>query len=159
MFEAQYLSQCDRYERGSVAGSLCEPLCTSREIQYSQCNPEGKNKVFVAQARWKKREVVLKSMKAMKLVSKLLEQYTTLTAEEFKRKVINISSSGVVSVCMYVPLTFLLAWDMSVCVCVHFSLYSSICLSVCPSIHLMEGRVHWCCCSPCVKCLVQYVLY
>ena len=117
-----------------MAGSLCEPLCTSREIQYSQCNSNGRNKVFVAQARWKKREVVLKSMKVQQLVSKPLEQYTTLTAEEFKRKVIDISSSGIVSVCMYVPLTFLLAWNMSVCVCVSTFLFTH--LSVSLSVHL-----------------------
>ena len=85
-----------------MAGSLCEPLCTSREIRYSQCFPGGQDKVFVARARWKKREVVLKSIEVPKLLSKLLEQYTTLTAEEFKRKVIDISSSGVVAVYMHV---------------------------------------------------------
>ena len=129
-----------------MAGSLCEPLCTSREIRYSQCIPVGKDKVFVARARWRRREVVLKSMEVPKLSRKLLKRYTTLTAEEFKRKVIDTSSSGVVAVYMYGH------------VCVHLSLYSSICLSVCPSIHLMEGRVRWGC-SPCVKCLVLYVLY
>ena len=88
-----------------MAGSLCEPLCTSREIRYNQCIPVGKDKVFVARARWRKREVVLKSIEVPKLLSKLLEQYTTLTAEEFKRKVIDVSSSGVVGVYMCVPLT------------------------------------------------------
>ena len=70
-----------------MAGTLCEPLCTSKEIHYSQCFPGGWDKVFVAGARWKKKEVVLKSVKAPKLLSNLLE-HTTLTAEEFKRKVI-----------------------------------------------------------------------
>ena len=91
-----------------MAGSLCEPLCTSREIRYNQCIPVGKDKVFVARARWRKREVVLKSNKAPVSLSNLLE-HTFLTVDEFKRKVIDVSSSGIVAVYMYVPLTFLFA--------------------------------------------------
>ena len=102
-----------------MAGSLCEPLCTSREIRYSQCIPVGKDKVFVARARWRKREVVLKSMEVPKLSCKLLKWYKTLTAEEFKRKVIDTPSSGVFAVYMYGRIFLLI--------------YLSLCLSICPS--------------------------
>ena len=48
-----------------MSGSLCRPLCVTKEIQFTQCLGHGV-KAHVLQAEWRGRSVVLKSTKPIR---------------------------------------------------------------------------------------------
>ena len=52
--------QCSNYSAGLLTGSLCRPLCDSREITFLDCLGHGV-KLHVFLAEWRGYKVVLKS--------------------------------------------------------------------------------------------------
>ena len=52
--------QCRDYASGVVGGSLCEPLCVRREVEFVRCLGHGV-KMHVLQAQWAGNTVVLKT--------------------------------------------------------------------------------------------------
>ena len=96
-------TQCDSYAKGYVAGSLCEPLCTTREIHVQKCIGAHKTKTFVLQAEWNSKLIILKTVRHLNpngiMSSNLLSEMHDgidvrhnnswsfqLTQEEFLRK-------------------------------------------------------------------------
>lgn len=55
---------CDNYFNGYVTGSLCEPLCTRKEIQFQKCLGHG-IKLHVLQAEWNGNIIILKAPKKL----------------------------------------------------------------------------------------------
>ena len=53
--------QCNRYANGQITGSLCKPLCATREIQFQKCVGGGFVKLNVIQAEWNRKKVILKT--------------------------------------------------------------------------------------------------
>ncbi len=75
---------------GRVAGSLCEPLCVSREIQFKRCLGHGV-KLHVLEAEWNANTIILKApheigsrraLEHVKYESKIMQ----LSREEFIQK-------------------------------------------------------------------------
>ena len=58
------LSQCHDYLNGVVAGSLCEPLCVRKEVEFVKCLGHGV-KLHVLLAQWAANTVVLKTAKPL----------------------------------------------------------------------------------------------
>ena len=85
-------AQCDSYHKDTVAGSLCKPLCDTRDIVYLNCFHGGKDKVFVALASWDERKIVLKTTKASAAVDARLGHQSLLSVEDFRAKVKGIVS-------------------------------------------------------------------
>ena len=56
-------TQCEEYASGYIAGSLCEPLCTTREIRIQKCVGAHKLKPFVLQAEWNSKLLIVKSVR------------------------------------------------------------------------------------------------
>ena len=54
--------QCRDYLNGVVGGSLCEPLCVRREVEFEECLGHGV-KMHVLKARWGANALVLKAAK------------------------------------------------------------------------------------------------
>ena len=54
------ITQCGRYATGYIAGSLCEPLCTTREIHVQKCIGAHGLKPFVLQAEWNSKSLIIK---------------------------------------------------------------------------------------------------
>ena len=75
-------SQCHNYHTGTIVGTLCEPLCTSKTIEYRRCFPGGRDKAFVAKVKWGTRDIILKSLETN---MKLTEE--EMTADEYFKKV------------------------------------------------------------------------
>ena len=59
-----YLFQCSNYSRGLITGSLCRPLCETKEIEFENCLGHGV-KLHVLRARWKDSTVILKTPKQL----------------------------------------------------------------------------------------------
>ena len=76
-----------QYHSGELTGSLCKPLCDSKEIKYKKCFPGGNDKVMVIHASWGQREMVLKATKLSFAVNNTLGNYLSLHVNEFKQKV------------------------------------------------------------------------
>ncbi len=55
--------QCSEYSRGEVYGSLCEPLCSGKEIHFQKCFGGHKQKGLVVQVNWNGESVVLKTFR------------------------------------------------------------------------------------------------
>ncbi len=55
--------QCSNYSKGLVAGSLCEPLCKTKEIQFTKCLGAHALKLYVFEAEWKGKPVIIKSVR------------------------------------------------------------------------------------------------
>ena len=81
------------YTRGIVAGSICEPLCVTKEIKFRNCLGHGV-KLHVLETEWNGDTVVLKTHKplgtelAMKMADVLVPKNTkkeefTISIEEF----------------------------------------------------------------------------
>ena len=75
------------YHSGELTGSLCKPLCDTKEIKYKKCFPGGKDKVMVIHASWGRKEMVLKATKLTFAVNKTLRKYHSLHVTEFNQKV------------------------------------------------------------------------
>ena len=58
------LFQCSNYSRGLITGSLCRPLCETKEIEFEKCLGHGV-KLHVLKARWKDSGVILKTPKQL----------------------------------------------------------------------------------------------
>ena len=56
--------QCTNYSSGLITGSLCEPLCETREILFRRCLGHGV-KLHVLQATWREETVILKTPKSL----------------------------------------------------------------------------------------------
>ena len=56
--------QCSNYSRGLITGSLCRPLCETKEIEFEKCLGHGV-KLHVLRARWKDTTVILKTPKSL----------------------------------------------------------------------------------------------
>lgn len=56
--------QCSDYMNGVVGGSLCEPLCVRKEVEFVRCLGHGV-KMHVLEARWAANTVVLKTSKPL----------------------------------------------------------------------------------------------
>lgn len=79
--------QCQNYSKGWITGSLCEPLCVTKEIQFQKCLGHGV-KLHVLQAEWKGSTIVIKTPKPLgsRLARTHLEDSgkdLKLTREEF----------------------------------------------------------------------------
>lgn len=55
--------QCANYSKGLVSGSLCEPLCTTKEIKFTSCLGAHLLKLYVFKAEWKGKPLVIKSIR------------------------------------------------------------------------------------------------
>ena len=53
-------TQCGRYATGFIAGSLCEPLCITREIHIQKCIGAHELKSYVLQADWNSKSLIIK---------------------------------------------------------------------------------------------------
>ena len=77
---------------GAVTGSLCEPLCVRREVEFVRCLGHGV-KMHVLQAQWGPNTIVLKTPKPLgdKMATLHLERpgkyMRKITKEEFIREV------------------------------------------------------------------------
>ena len=58
------LMQCRNYSNGWITGSLCKPLCVTKEIQFQRCLGHGV-KLHVLQAVWNGNIIIIKSPKAL----------------------------------------------------------------------------------------------
>ena len=56
--------QCRNYSQGLITGSLCRPLCDTKEIHFEKCLGHGV-KLHVLRARWKDSTVILKTPKQL----------------------------------------------------------------------------------------------
>ena len=56
--------QCSNYSRGLITGSLCRPLCETKEIEFEKCLGHGV-KLHVLRARWKDSTVIRKPPKRL----------------------------------------------------------------------------------------------
>ena len=59
-----YFVQCNNYSKGLITGSLCKPLCETKEIEFKKCLGHG-IKLHVLRARWKTTTIVLKTSKTL----------------------------------------------------------------------------------------------
>ena len=75
-------SQCKCYQQGELTGSVCKPLCDSKEITYLNSLRNGKNKVAVILAKWGQKKVVLKATKLSKVVNTALGQFLDMKVDE-----------------------------------------------------------------------------
>lgn len=58
------LIQCRNYSKGWITGSLCKPLCVTKEIQFQQCLGHGV-KLHVLKAVWNGNVIIIKSPKPL----------------------------------------------------------------------------------------------
>ena len=92
-------SQCKRYQQGEITGSVCKPLCDSKEISYSHCLRIGKDKVMVVLATWGQRKIVLKAASLSEEVNTTLGQAFDMNIDTFNKKVANMRD--ILQSCMY----------------------------------------------------------
>lgn len=59
-----FLMQCTNYSSGLITGSLCRPLCETREIEFEKCLGHGV-KLHVLRAKWNGKKVILKTPKEL----------------------------------------------------------------------------------------------
>lgn len=87
--------QCQNYSKGLISGSLCGPLCDTKEIQFDKCLGHG-IKLHVLRAIWKGNRVILKTPKVLgsrsmmmleTISSKPLNNDFKMTREEFMMRV------------------------------------------------------------------------
>ena len=62
-FSPCYL-QCKNYTSGLITGSLCKPLCDTKEIQFLKCMGHGV-KLHVFKAQWNGNTVILKAKNSL----------------------------------------------------------------------------------------------
>ena len=86
--------QCKDYLNGMVGGSLCEPLCVGREVEFIRCLGHGV-KAHVLLAQWAANYVVLKMTEPVRnhsVVALHVDWYTDrhrlISKKEFVHKVI-----------------------------------------------------------------------
>ena len=58
------LLQCSNYTAGKISGSLCKPLCITKEVEFKSCLGHGV-KLHVLEAEWNGERVVLKAPKGL----------------------------------------------------------------------------------------------
>lgn len=75
------LIQCRNYSKGWITGSLCKPLCDTKEIQFQKCLGHGV-KLHVLQAVWNGNIVIIKSPKA--LGSRLAKVHLEYSGKDLK---------------------------------------------------------------------------
>ena len=56
--------QCGNYSEGLITGSLCSPLCDTRDIKFEKCLGHG-NKLHVLKAKLRGKPIVLKTSKPL----------------------------------------------------------------------------------------------
>ena len=81
--------QCRDYMNGQVTGSLCEPLCVRREVEFVRCVGH-RVKVHVLQAQWAANTIILKTLTPVGFAMGHTEQdlhQKKITKEEFIQNV------------------------------------------------------------------------
>ena len=71
------LWQCRDYLNGAVGGSLCEPLCVTKEVEFVKCLGHGV-KMHVLKAQWAANTIILKTTEPVSnysLVAQHLQWY------------------------------------------------------------------------------------
>ena len=83
--------QCRNYSEGLITGSVCSPLCDTRDIEFEKCLGHG-IKLHVLRAKWRGKPVILKTSKPLGtrslgklsfLFSKPLNHNFKITRQEF----------------------------------------------------------------------------